>query len=95
MTTEPTIIHLTGDDLNESHVAFDSAAGRFSAPAWRVRKLMDAAVIDRVKQFDLGPVTAKVLADLRTDGSIISIMAHAVVYADIQGAVDRAIVATF
>tara|TARA_R110000851_G_scaffold291648_2_gene446074 strand:- start:682 stop:975 length:294 start_codon:yes stop_codon:yes gene_type:complete len=92
--THPTITHETGSDENESFTVFESAAGRFSAPSWRVRKLLDNAVTERVKSFDLGPVTDTVLASLRKDGSLISVLAHAVVYADIMGAVDRAKAAT-
>jgi hypothetical protein len=73
---------------------FVSAAGLFSGSSWRVAKVVGEATTDRVRDLELGPVTEEVLDGLRVDGSAISDLAHAVVWCDIMGAVDRAVAST-
>ena len=83
----------TGD--TEGRTEFVSAAGTFSGSSWRVIKVAGEATTDRVRDLELGPVTEDVLDRLRVDGSPISDLAHAVVWCDIMGAVDRAVASTF
>ena len=74
---------------------FVSAAGVFEAPSWAVARVVGEATTERVRDMDLGPVTEAVLYALRVDGSPISDLAHAVVWCDIMGSVDRAVARTF